>query len=114
MLQDALGVFGIVHLWLVSFEGVLHGADGRVSHARYHVRVGIEGDRYVGVPYKLLDVLGVYTLTQQERCAGVLEEAGIGGGLCSAKVWVRWWGSRVVVAAWTALVCLGVFGRLML
>jgi hypothetical protein len=50
LLQDALGVFGILHLWLVSFEGVFHGAGGRVSHARYHVRVGIEGDRYVGVP----------------------------------------------------------------
>jgi hypothetical protein len=32
----------------------------------------------------------VYALTQQERCAGVLEEASIGGGLCSAKVWMRW------------------------
>ena len=47
--QDAVGVFGILHLWLDYFERVFHGAGGRVSHARYYVRVGIEGDGYVGV-----------------------------------------------------------------
>lgn len=44
-----LGVFGILRLWLVSFESVFHGAGGCVSHARYYVRVCIEGDGYVGV-----------------------------------------------------------------
>ena len=44
-----LGVFGILHLWLVSFEGVFHGAGGRVSHPRHYVGVGIEGETYVGV-----------------------------------------------------------------
>jgi hypothetical protein len=34
---------------LVYFEGVFHGAGGRVSHARYYVGVGVEGDGYVGV-----------------------------------------------------------------
>jgi hypothetical protein len=33
LLTNALGVLGILHLWLVSFEGV--------SHARYYVRVAV-------------------------------------------------------------------------
>jgi hypothetical protein len=49
LLQDSLSVVGILHLWLVSFEGVFHSAGGCVVHARYHVRVGIEGDGDVGV-----------------------------------------------------------------
>ena len=49
LLQDALGVLGLMHLWLASFECAFHDAGGCVSHARYYVRVGIEGDRYVGV-----------------------------------------------------------------
>jgi hypothetical protein len=44
-----LSVFGILHFRVVYFEGVFHGAGGCVSHTRYHVRVGIEGDGYVGV-----------------------------------------------------------------
>src|SRR5919112_315114 len=42
-------VFGFLHLRVVYSEGVFHGAGDCVSHARYHVRVGIEGDGYGGV-----------------------------------------------------------------
>src|SRR5918995_7046438 len=37
----SLGVVGTLLFQRVSFEGVIHGAGGRVSHARYHLRVGV-------------------------------------------------------------------------
>ena len=44
-----VGVILVPLLLYVVFEGVFHGAGGCVSHARYYVRVGVEGDGDVGV-----------------------------------------------------------------
>jgi hypothetical protein len=63
-LRCALGVFGILLFRRVCFEGILHSAGGCVSHAQHDVGVGIEGERYVGVSWKLLDELGMYALAE--------------------------------------------------
>ncbi len=61
-------------------ESGVHRSGSGVSHVGEHVRVDVEGERDVGVPQKLLDVLGVHALPQQQRGAGVSEVVGDGAG----------------------------------
>lgn len=44
-----------------------------ISHSRYHMRVGVQGNRYVSVAQKLLDVLRMHVTGEQKRGASVAQ-----------------------------------------
>ncbi len=54
-------------------DDFLHRRSRLVTHAGYDVAVGVESDANVSVPEKLLDVLRVDALYQQQGCARVPE-----------------------------------------
>ena len=52
---------------------VLHGSGGLICHARQHVGVGVQSDRYGGVAQGFLHEFGVHASTEQEGGARVPE-----------------------------------------
>jgi hypothetical protein len=44
-----------------------------IAHARQHVEIGIQSDRYSGVAQEFLHEFGVHTSTEQKRGARVPE-----------------------------------------
>jgi hypothetical protein len=58
---------------------VLHGSGGLICHARQHVGVGVQSDRYGGVAQEFLHEFGVHASTEQEGGARVIERSGVFG-----------------------------------
>ncbi len=62
-----------------ALQGFVHYVCRLISHARQHMGVGVQGDRYGGVSEEFLDDLGMHALAEKERGARVTEvvEAGL-------------------------------------
>ncbi len=63
-----------------SLQGVFERTNNILLHRRQHVRVGVDGDGYGGVPEHLGYDLGADIMGEQQCGAGVPEVVEAGGG----------------------------------